>query len=328
MNFCRRNALLLGVAALSALTPFSQAAHAQTAGYPSKPIKLVMPSAPGGTGDRLARAIADRMQEKLKQPVLFDYRLGSGSNIGMEFAAKADPDGYTLLFAGTPLAVNPSLYKKMPFDTARLTPISMVSLSPYVMVVHTGLPVKNIAEFLAYARANPNKLSYASPGMGSGAHLAGSLMNELANIDMRHIPYKSSPQVLTDVIGGSADVTFTPLITGASLIKAGKLRAIAVTGAQRSSAMPDIPTVSEAGLPNYEISGWYGIMAPTGTPEPILDMLNKIIVDALRDPELVKSFAIDGLNLVPSRRDEFAKFLKDAQVSAARIVRRSGASLD
>jgi tripartite-type tricarboxylate transporter receptor subunit TctC len=296
--------------------------------YPSKPIKFVLPSAPGGTGDKFARVIAKEIQEKLGQVLIFDYRQGSGSNIGMEYVAKAAPDGYTLLLAGTPLAVNPSLYRKLPFDPKALTPISLVSISPYLVVVNTSLPIKTIGDLIAYTRAHPGQVNFSSPGMGSGAHLSGATINEMAGINMTHIPYKSAPQALVDVIGGSAQLTFTPLITGKPLIDAGKIRAIAVTSLARSKSLPNVPTVSESGLPGFDVSGWYGVMAPTGTPPAIINRLNQLVVDALRDPQVVKNFAVDGLDLATGTPQEFADYLKKATEVSAQVVEKTGAKID
>jgi tripartite-type tricarboxylate transporter receptor subunit TctC len=304
------------------------AATKAEAPYPSKPIKFVLPSAPGGTGDKFARVLARRMEEKLGQTLIFDYRQGSGSNIGMDYVAKSAPDGYTLLLAGTPLVVNPSLYRKLPFDPKALTPISLVSISPYLVVVNATLPIKTMADLIVYAKANPGKVNFSSPGMGSGAHLAGATLNEMAGLNMTHIPYKSAPQALIDVIGGSAQVTFTPLLTGKPLIDSGKIRAIAVTSLSRSKSLPDIPTVAESGLPGFDISGWYGVMAPTGTPPEIIRRLNEVIVDALHDPEVVKSFAVDGIDLAPGRPEAFAEFLKNATEASAKIVEKTGAKID
>jgi tripartite-type tricarboxylate transporter receptor subunit TctC len=296
--------------------------------YPSKPIKFVLPSAPGGTGDKFARVIAKEITEKLGEPLIFDYRQGNGSNIGMEYVAKAAPDGYTLLLAGTPLAVNPSLYRKLPFDPKALTPISLVSISPYLVVVNTSLPIKSISDLIAYTRAHPGQMNFSSPGMGSGAQLSGATINEMAGINMTHIPYKSAPQALIDVIGGSAQVTFTPLITGKPLIDAGKIRAIAVTSLARSKSLPDVPTVSESGLPGFDVSGWYGVMAPTGTPPAIITRLNQLVVEALQDPEVVKNFAVDGLDLATGTPQEFADYLQKQTVASARVVEKTGVKID
>jgi tripartite-type tricarboxylate transporter receptor subunit TctC len=317
---------LIGVAALCVLTHFTVASADEA--YPNKPIKFVLPSAPGGNGDKFARVLAERMQKEMGQPIIFEYRQGSGSNIGMEYVAKSLPDGYTILLAGTPLAVNPSLYRHLPFDPKALTPISLVSVSPYLVVVNPTLPIKSVPELIAYAKANPGKLNFSSPGMGSGAHLSGAVLNEMAGINMTHIPYKSAPQALTDVIGGSAQVTFTPLLSGKPLVEAGKIRAIAVTSGHRSNTMPDIPTVAESGLPGFDVTGWYGVMAPAGTPEPIIRRLNKIIVATLNDPVVAHLFAIDGLELAPSTPQEFAAFLKKATADSARVVEMSGAKVD
>jgi tripartite-type tricarboxylate transporter receptor subunit TctC len=320
-------AMAIGIAAVSFLGFAPRPAKAADS-YPSKPITMILPYSPGGSGDRFARVLGQQVQKKLGEPLLIEYRAGGATNIGTDYVVRAKPDGYTLLLAGTPLAVNPSLYKKLPFTLDDLVPISLVSISPYLVVVGPKLPVKTMQEFIEYAKANPTKMNYASAGTGSGAHLAGALMNQMAGLSMNHIPYKSSSQALTDLIGGQVQMTFSPLVVSAQMAEAGQLRALAVTSLQRSSSLPDIPTVAESGLPGFEMLGWYGVMAPKGTPDDIVQKLNKVFVEALREPAVVKSLAVDGIELTPGTPQEFASFLTRTEKTSAKIVKLSGATIE
>jgi tripartite-type tricarboxylate transporter receptor subunit TctC len=316
-----------GFVAVAALVLPPRLAQAESA-YPNRPITMVLPYSPGGSGDRFARVLAQQVQIKLGQPLLIEYKAGGATNIGTDYVVRQKSDGYTLLLAGTPLTVNPSLYKKLPFTLDDLVPISMVSISPYLVVVSPKLPVKTMQDFIAYAKAHPNKMNYASAGTGSGAHLAGALMNQMAGIKMNHIPYKSSEQGLTDLIGGQIQITFSPLVVSTQLVEAGRLRALAVTSLQRSSSLPNTPTVSESGLPGFEILGWYGVMAAKGTPAPIIKTLNKVFVGALHEPAVIKALSVDGIELTPGTPQEMADFLARTQKTAAKIVQLSGAHIE
>jgi tripartite-type tricarboxylate transporter receptor subunit TctC len=296
--------------------------------YPTHPITMVLPYSPGGSGDRFARVLGQEVQKTLGQPIIIEYRAGGATNIGTDFVVRSKPDGYTLLLAGTPLTVNPSLYKKLSFSLSDLISITMVSISPYLVVTGPKLPVNTLQEFVAYAKANPKKVNYASAGIGSGAHLAGALLNQMAGINMNHIPYKSSSQALTDLIGGQVQLNFSPLVVSTNMAEAGRLKALAVTSLQRSATLPNVPTVSESGLKGYEILGWYGIMAPKGTPDPIIQKLNKAFVDAMHDPIVIKALAVDGIELIPGSPQEMDAFLKRTEKQAASIVELSGAKIE
>jgi tripartite-type tricarboxylate transporter receptor subunit TctC len=316
-----------GFAAAAVLGLLPHLAQAEDV-YPNKPITMVLPYSAGGSGDRFARVLAQQVQIKLGQPLLIEYRAGGATNIGTDYVVRSKPDGYTLLLAGTPLTVNPSLYKKLPFTLSDLMPISMVSISPYLVVVSPKLPVKTMQEFIAYAKAHPKTMNYASAGTGSGAHLAGALMNQMAGINMNHIPYKSSSQGLTDLMGGQIQVTFSPLVVSTQLAEAGQLRALAVTSLQRSSSLPNTPTVSESGLPGFEMLGWYGVMAPKGTPDPIIKKLNTVFVEALHEPAVIKALSVDGIELTPGTPQDMANFLARTEKTAAKIVQLSGAHIE
>ncbi|GAA4336555.1 tripartite tricarboxylate transporter substrate binding protein [Pigmentiphaga soli] len=304
-------------------------AHAQDVdGYPTRPITMVLPYSPSGSGDRFARVLGQEVEKTLGQPIVIEYRAGGGTNIGTDYVVRSKPDGYTLLLAGTPLTVNPSLYKKLSFSVSDLASITMVSISPYLVVTGPKLPVNTFQEFIAYAKANPNKVNYASAGIGSGAHLAGALMNQMAGIDMNHISYKSSSQALTDLIGGQVQLNFSPLVVSTNMAEAGRLKALAVTSLKRSATLPNVPTVSESGLEGYEILGWYGIMAPKGTPDPIIQKLNKAFVDAMHEPTVIKALAVDGIELIPGSPQDMDAFLKRTEKQAARIVQLSGARIE
>lgn len=277
-------AAMLAAVTLS-MTPVDADAQAD---YPNKPIRFVVPAATGGPTEITARLIGQKMQETLGQPVIIDARPGAGGNLGADLVAKAAPDGYTILMAtiGTH-AVNQTLYKKLPFDPTRdFAPVSQVVQYPLILVVNPKLPVNNVRELIAYAKKNPGKLNRASGGSGTSMHLSGELFRAQAGIDMPHIPYKGSAPALTDLIGGQVDLMFDSMITALPQVQSGKLRALAVTGGKRSPAVPEIPTVAESGLPGYSAVGWIGVIAPAGTPQPVIAKLNDAIVKALNNPEV------------------------------------------
>ena len=269
----------------AALAAFATLAHAQTP-YPTKPIRIVVPFPAGGTTDILARAVAQRLTETLGQPVVVDNRPGAGGNIGAELVAKAAPDGYTLLMGtvGTH-AINASLYAKMPYDHVRdFAPVILVAGVPNVLVINPALPVNSVQELIAYGKANPGKLNFASSGNGTSIHLSAELFKTMTGVQMAHVPYKGSAPALVDLMGGQVQLMFDNLPSALPQIKAGKLKALAVTSAQRSSALPDVPTVIESGLPGFEASSWFGLLAPAGTPKDIIAKLNGEVAKWLATP--------------------------------------------
>src|SRR5512144_2335881 len=274
------------------------AAGAWAQDYPTKPIRIVVPFPPGGATDLLARAVAQRLTEKWGQAVLVDNRPGAGGNIGSELVAKSAPDGYTLEMGtvGTH-SINASLYAKMPYDHVKdFVPIILVAGVPNVLVVNPALPVNSVQELVAYAKANPGKLNFASSGNGTSIHLSGELFKVMAGVQMTHVPYKGSAPALQDLIGGQVQLMFDNLPPSLPQIKAGKLRALAVTTATRSPALPDLPTIAESGLPGFEASSWFGIVAPAGTPPAIVAKLNAEVAKWLASPEAQEKLLALGAN--------------------------------
>ena len=286
-------AWLACAAALLAAAPAAQAAD----NYPAHPINLIVPFPPGGPTDALARRLAEGLGKQLHQSVLVENRAGAGGNIGAEYVAKAAPDGYTVLFGTSgPLAINVGLYKHLNYDPrTSFDPIIRIGYLPDILTVNPSLPVKNVQELIAYAKANPGKLTFASSGNGASSHLAGVLFNKMAGTQLLHIPYKGTGPALTDLLGGQVSMSFTDILTALPLVKAGKLRALGMASAERSEALPDLPTIAEQGLPGYDVSVFFGIVAPKGTPAPIVDQLNKAFVAALDDPAVAKTLHDQGI---------------------------------
>ncbi|MFO1323129.1 MAG: tripartite tricarboxylate transporter substrate binding protein [Burkholderiales bacterium] len=315
---------------MAAFASVAATANAQ-APYPNKPIRIVVPFPAGGTTDILARAVAQKLTETTGQPVVVDNRPGAGGNIGAELVAKSPPDGYTLLMGtvGTH-AINASLYKSMPFDHVRdFAPVILVAGVPNVLVVNPSLPVNSVQELIAYGKANPGKLNFASSGNGTSIHLAGELFKTTTGVQMAHIPYKGSAPALVDLMGGQVQLMFDNLPSALPQIKAGKLRALAVTSAQRSSALPDVPTVAESGLPGFEASSWFGLLAPTGTPKDIVAKLNGEVAKWLATPEAKEKLASQGAivagGLTP---DDFARHIAAETAKWQKVVKESGAKVD
>ena len=303
------------------------AAHA--ADFPTKPITMVVPFAPGGPTDAMARTLANAV--KLGQPVLVDNRAGAGGNIGAEAVARAERDGHTLLFGTSgPLAINVSLYKKIGYDPVRsFAPVIQIGHLPNVLVVHPAIPAKTVKELIAYGRANPGKLSYASSGNGASSHLAGVLFNNLAGTDFAHIPYKGTGPALTDLLGGQVAMTFTDVLTALPYIKSGKLRALGVTTKDRSQALPDVPTVAEQGVTGFDVSVFFGLVVPAGTPRDVVDKLNHAFADVLKQPEVRKTLLSQGLEFAPSTTPEqLAGFIQSEVVKWRGVVKTSGAEID
>ncbi len=324
---CRRLLRALGACALAAGMAASPAASAAEA-YPSKPIRFVVPAAAGGPTEIVTRLLAERMTQSMGVSVIVEAKPGAGGNIGADAVAKSAPDGYTILMGtiGTN-AINQTLYKSMPFQPLKdFTAVTQVVSYPLVVVVNPKLPIHSVADLIAYAKANPGKLNRASGGSGTSMHMSGELFNEMAGVQMQHIPYKGSLPALTDVIGGQADLAFDSLVIAQPLIKAGKLRAIAVTGPERSPAAPDVPTVAET-LPGYAMTSWIGVFAPAGTPRPIVERLQQEIARALADPRVREQLVSQAADPVASKPDDFARFTADETEKWAPVVKASGASV-
>ena len=300
--------------------------HAQpNSTYPSKPIHLIVPFPPGGGNDTVARAIAQQVSPELGQPVVIDNRPGAGGAVGAELAAKAPPDGYTLFLAGVGShVVNPNVHK-VPYDPIRdFAPVTLIASAPSVLVVNPRVPAQSIAEFTAYARANPGKLNYASNGAGSAAQLAAAMYETMAGVKMVHVPYKGIAPALTDLLGGEVQLMFGTVVALVPHIQAGRLRALAVTGKKRSALLPEVPTLRESGLPEYEAGSWYGIEAPAGTPRAIIDQLNAVIVKALRQPDVARRLATEGAEVIGSTPEEFGAHIKSELARVGAVVRAAG----
>jgi tripartite-type tricarboxylate transporter receptor subunit TctC len=321
MKLPRRNFLHLaaGAAALPAVSHF---AWAQS--YPTRPVHIIVGFAPGGATDILARLMGQWLSEKLGQPFIIDNRPGGGTNIATEAAVRAPADGYTLLMVGTTQAINATLYDKLNFDLIRdIAPVASVLRGPYVLVVNPSVPAKSVPEFIAYAKANPDKINIASPGNGTPAHVAGELFKMMTGVSLVHVPYRGAGPALTDLLGGQVQVTLGS-IASIEYVRAGKLRALAVTTATRSEALPDLPAVAEF-VPGYEASGWYGIGAPRNTPADIVDKLNKEINAGLADSGMKARLADLGGTVLPGSSADFGKLIAEETEKWAKVVKFSGA---
>ena len=298
--------------------------------FPAKPLRLVVPFPPGGPLDVVGRLVAQQLGERWGQNVVVENKPGAGGNIGADFVAKSTPDGYTVVMGALSThAVNPSLYSKMPYDAQKdFAPITRVAITPNVLVVNPALPVNSVKELIAYAKAHPGKLSFGSGSTGSAGHLAGELFKVDAGIDMVHIPYKGAAPATQALLAGDTQLMFDNLANAMAQVKAGKLRALAVTTAERSKLAPDLPTMAEAGVPGFDISTWFGLFAPAGTPPAIIGKWNADVVRILDSPEMRERLAAQGAEAAPDSPDDFARFVSDELQKYARIVKASGARVD
>jgi len=301
---------------------------AQAADYPVKPVKWVVPYPPAGTTDVLARIVAQWLTEKMGQPFVVENKPGAGNNLGVEAVVNAPHDGYTMLLVNPANGINATLYKKLNFDFIRdIAPVAGLVRTPNVMEVTPSLPVKTVAEFIAYCKANPGKVNMASSGSGTSVHLSGELFKSMTGCDMVHVPYKGAGPALIDLIGGQVQVIFDNLPSSAGHIKSGKLRALAVTSAQREPSMPDLPTVAET-VPGYEATAWFGIGMPKGTPREIIDKVNAEVNRALADPKMRERLAELGGRPIPGSPDDFGKVIAAETEKWAKVVKASGATVD
>jgi tripartite-type tricarboxylate transporter receptor subunit TctC len=329
LTFSCVSALALVAMASGAATQ-PAARNAASPAFPDKPIRIVVPFSAGGSADIFARAIGQKMTDAWSQQVVVDNRAGSGGVIGSEIAAKAAPDGYTLMMGITAnIAINPALYRKLPYDPVRdFAPVTLVAAAPYVMVVPPSLPVRTAKDFIALAAAKPGQLNYASLGNGSAGHLTAELFASMAGIKLAHVPYKLVGSVLTDLMSGQVQLFFLGAVSAQAQIKGGRLRAIGVTGARRSALLPDVPTVAESGVRGYEVTGWYGVLVPAATPRPIVAQLNREIVRILKLPDVSERFAAEGAELVGNTPQEFAAYITSEIAKWSRVVKISGARED
>ena len=303
--------------------------HAPAQTYPAKPIRVIVPLAAGGPGDVLARAVGQKLSEQVAQAVVIDNRPGANTNVGNEFVAKAPADGYTLLATASTLTINPSLYPALPYDAIRdFAPITLIGSAPLILVVHPSLPVKSVKELAALAASKPGQLYYGSAGNGSVLHLAGEMFNSAARVKLVHVPYKGVTNAFSDLLGGQISIMFPGAPIALPQARAGKLRALATTGAKRTPAAPELAPVADSGFPGYEISVWYGILAPANTPPMVVSRLHTEISRIVQLPDIRERWAALGAEPLHNTPEQFAAFLKSDLGKWAKVVRDSGAKID
>ncbi|MEK6592585.1 MAG: tripartite tricarboxylate transporter substrate binding protein [Pseudomonadota bacterium] len=322
-RFWQATAITIVSSALATTSCFAQSGAASD--YPAKPLRLIVPFAPGGGTDITARTIAQKLTERWGQQVIADNRPGANGTIGADLIAKAPPDGYTFGMISSSHSVNPSLMKKLSYDLAQdLAPITQATTQPYALVVHPSLPVKSMKELIALARAKPGALNYGSSGTGGLSHLSGALLGSLAGINIVHIPYKGGNPAMIDVIAGQIQMLYSTLLQAQSHLKSGKLRALGVTTAKRSPAAPLLPTMQEAGIPGYEVAGWYGVVAPAKTPPAIVAKLNQEIVRILQSPEVKERMSADGSEPVGSTPEQFSVHIRNEVAKWRKLIQEAG----
>ena len=311
----------LAAAALAAAC--AARAFAQT--YPTKPVRIIVPFPPGQASDVIARLVGQKMSENLGQQVVVDNRVGAGGNIGSDLGAKAPPDGYTLTMATAALPISASVYAKLPFDPVKdFATVTLMTVTPLVLIVHPALPVRNVKELVALARSRPGQLNFASSGMGTSHHLSGEMLRTVTGVNIVHVPYKGSQAAHIDLMSGQVAMMFDNILPVRPMVQAGKLKALAVTTPQRSPALPDVPTIAEAGLPNFEAVAWFGMLAPAGTPRDIVTKLNGEIVRVLKLPDVNERLSGMGAIVVGSTPDEFATWMRNEVAKWAKVVKAAG----
>ncbi len=311
------------------LTPFASAAQPAAAAYPVRPIRLVVPSPPGGGTDILGRMVAQKLTAALRNQIIIDNRGGASGIIGSEIVARADPDGHTLLLCFTTHVTNPTLYPKMPYDTVRdFASVAMVGSIPAVLVLHPSIPSQDVKAFIAYAKERPGKLVYGSAGNGSALHLAAVLFNIMTGTSMTHVPYKGSAPALTDVLGGQLNLMFSNIVSALPHARGGKLRALAVTSAKRLASAPELPTLAESGLPGYEATAWYALFAPARTPAAIVNKLNGEVNTLLKMPDVTERMQSLGAESVAMSPRQLSAYVETEIVKWGKLIKASGATLD
>jgi tripartite-type tricarboxylate transporter receptor subunit TctC len=321
------DSLQLALATLAALAACAGHAHAQR--YPERPLRFLIPFPPGGGADNLARIVGASAAATLQQQIVIDNRAGAGGNIAAEVAAKAAPDGYTLLQANVSHAISTSLYRKLNYDLVNdFAPVTQLASIPFVLAVHPGLNVGNVKELIARAKSKPGDLAYASSGSGGPSHLAMELFKSMAAVDIRHVPYKGAVPGATDLIAGQVQVMFFTVSAALPLMGGGRVKSLALASVRRSSLAPDLPTMSEAGLPGFEATTWFGVMAPRSTPQRIVEKLHAVFTGALKTPEVRERVTKQGFEIVGSTPAEFGAYVKAEIPKWAKVVKASGASVD
>ena len=312
----------------ASLAVIAPAAHAQS--YPSKPIRIIVPYPAGGTSDILARSIGQKLSESLGQPVIVENKPGANGNVGAEFVARSAPDGYTLLLADIgALAISPSVYPKLPFDPGKdFTPITMVAYSPHILVVHPSIPAASVKELVALAKSKPGKLNFAISGVGGAPHLAGVDFALRTGVDWAYIPYKGGAQAIADVAGGQADVTLNGMLATYPLVQGGKLKLLAVSSGKRMSAIPDVPTIAESGVPGFETGSWQGVVAPAGTPRDVVMKLNSEIGRIVTAPEMRDKLGAQGADVRTNTPDEFTTFIRTEMSKWSKVVTDANVKID
>ena len=310
------------------LIPMSAVA-AQADKFPARPTRLIVPWPPGGSVDPFARLLSQKLPELWGQQVVVDYRPGASGNVGMELAARATADGYTTVINSLPVVVNQSLFSKLSYDVTRdLAPVSLLADSPFVLVVHPSVPASSVKELVALAKSRPGKLNYSSAGSGTNLHIAAELFKNLAGVNLTHIPYKGGGPALASLISNEAQLSFLGIMIVQAQQSAGRMRAIAVTSAKRSSVFPDLPTIAEAGVPGYEFSAWYGVLIPAAAPKAIVSTWNTSIVKALRSPDMAERIAREGAEVIASSPEQFGSHMKTEFAKWAKVVKDNGLKVE
>lgn len=320
-SFSRTRRALVAACALAA----ASLAHAA---WPERPITLVVPYAPGGSADALARVLAVKMGARLGTTVIVDNRAGASGTIGAAYVAKAQPDGYTMLYDATPFSINPHLFPKMPYAANALQPLSLVSLAPNILIVKADSPYKDVKDLIAKAKAQPGKVNFASGGSGTVQRLAAELFRQKLDLDMMHVPYKSGGPAITDVMGGQVDFMFSTVAASSPLVNGGKLRALAISSPKRSPRLPNVPTIAETVIPGYEVYEWNGVFVPAGTPPDIAGKLQKAVAESMQDAEVKKRFDDVGAQPIGSSPAQFADYLKKEDAKWGEVVRKGNIKQD
>ena len=298
-------------------------------GYPNRPVRVIVPYPPGGATDVIARVVAQKLTESWPHPVVVENKAGASGTVGSEQVVKSAPDGYTLLVQGTQHSINLSLYKQLPYDTLRdFVPIAYLASAPFLLVVHPSVPANNVAELIAYIKTKPRGLDYGSSGVAGGAHLAGEIFKTAAGVQLTHIPYKGGAPALADLLGGQIPIVFDPIPTSINQVRAGKLKALGITSARRSSLMPELPTVAESGLPGFDVAAWFGLYAPAAVPREVVVKLNADVNRVLQLPDVKEKFAALGAESMPMGLDQFATHLRSEIAKFAKAIRDSGATAE